>query len=49
MNIVLVVTTYSQILKTVVFKEKELQKNKSLAKWQEEKFQQSFETTILTI
>jgi hypothetical protein len=32
-NMVLVVTTYSQISKNVVFKEKELQNNKSLAKW----------------
>jgi len=32
MNMVLVVTTYSKISKNVVFKEKKLQKNKSLAK-----------------
>jgi hypothetical protein len=33
MNMVLAMTTYSQILKNVVFKENEPPKNKSLAKW----------------
>jgi len=47
MNMVLVVTIHSQIPENVVFKEKELHKNKSLANWQEEeKFQCSFEEAI---
>jgi U3 small nucleolar ribonucleoprotein component len=47
MNMVLVVTTHNQIPKNVVFKEKELHKNKSLANWQEEEMlQHSFEEAI---
>ncbi len=47
MNMVLVVNTHNQILENVVFKEKELHMNKSLANWQyEEKLQLSFEKAI---
>jgi hypothetical protein len=46
-NMVLAITTRSQILKKVVFKEKEPFKNKSLVDWQEEeKLQCLFEEAI---
>ncbi len=49
-NMVLVITTRSQIPENVVFKEKKPFKNKSLADWQEEKkFQCSFEGAIKDI
>ncbi len=49
-NMVSIVTTCSQIPKTVVFKEKEPFENKSLADWEkEERLQHSFEKIIKDI
>jgi hypothetical protein len=48
-NMVLAITTYSQILENIVvlFKEKKPHKNQNLAYWQEEeKLQNSFEEVI---
>jgi hypothetical protein len=49
-NMVLAITTRTQILENVIFKEKEPLKNKRLADWQEEeKLQHSFEEAIKDI